>query len=76
MKDQYWLLKTEQPIFRKTLKKIGVTKNELEKWDFFDGNEEVFVFKIFNKIKEKYEFSVSHFDDNVYGVEFMGNIVE
>ena len=71
MKNQYWLLSTKQPFFTTALKKIGVPENEIKLWDFFDDNEEVFVFKIYNEQKEKYEFSVSHYDDNVFGVEFM-----
>jgi hypothetical protein len=70
-KDQYWNLSTKQPYFFNSLKKIGVPDNELEYWDFFEEDENVFVLKIYNKQKEKYEFSVSHYDDNFIGIEFM-----
>ena len=55
-KDQYWLLSTKEPEFTNNLRKIGVPENELPNWDFFDEEEDVFVFKIFNNEKEKYEF--------------------
>lgn len=71
MKDQYWHLSTKHPFFFEALRRIGVPENQIKLWDFFDDEEEIFVFKTYNNQKEKYEFSVSHYDDNVVGVEFM-----
>ena len=70
-KNKYWHLSTKQPNFKKALLKIGVPNNELKYWDGFDENEEVFVFKIYNETKEKYEYSLSNHDNDYIDIEFM-----